>query len=170
MGNPLWNHYRCADGKWLSFTMPLPDLYWHNFCEVVGIPELENDPKFENLTVRAQHAIELIGILDQKFATKPRDEWTKIFSNYTFGYSPIYDRTDLADEPQLLANDYIVEMEHPAWGKIKTAGFPAQFSKTPASIRSAAPEFGQHTEEVLSEILGYTWEEINTLREKGALG
>jgi len=61
-------------------------------------------------------------------------------------------------------------MEHPVLGKIKTTGFPVQFSKTSASIQCAAPEFGAHTEEVLIEVLGYSWEELSNMRESGAFG
>lgn len=168
--NPLTNYYKCADDKWIMLSEPRGGKYWQEFCAAIGIEGLEHDERFNSFKARRDNYAEFIELLDRTFATRTRDEWTSIFSKYTFGYSPIYDRTDLANEPQLLANDYVVEMEHPAWGKIKTAGFPAQFSKTPASIRSAAPEFGQHTEEVLTQVLGYSWDEIAALREKGAVG
>lgn len=166
--NPLTNYYKCADDKWLMLSEPRGARYWNEVCAALGIEELENDERFKTSEVRRQNFIEFTQILDTVFATKQRDEWLRIFSQYDFGYSPVYDREDLGDDPQLLANDYIVEMEHPILGKVKTVGFPAQFSKTPAAIRGSAPEFGQHTEEVLTGILGYSWDEIANLRDQGA--
>ena len=67
--------------------------------------------------------------------------------------------------PQVTANDYITEYDHPALGKVNMVGFPIHMSKTPLSVRMPAPELGQHTEEVLLE-LGYSWEDIVKLREE----
>jgi len=59
----------------------------------------------------------------------------------------------------------VTSYEHPIWGKVRVAGFPVGYSETPCSIRREAPEFGQHTEEVLMEVLGYTWDDISQLKE-----
>ncbi|MBW2285190.1 MAG: CoA transferase [Deltaproteobacteria bacterium] len=72
----------------------------------------------------------------------------------------------MVNDPQALANDFFTEVEHPSGRKIKYIASPAKFSKTPRSIRATAPEVGQHTEEVLLEI-GYSWEDLNELKEKG---
>ena len=71
---------------------------------------------------------------------------------------------DLPDDPQMRVNDYVVNFEHPQFGSTRMAGFPVGFSETPCSIRNAAPEFGQHTEEILLDMLGYDWERIADLR------
>ncbi len=168
--NPLTNYYQCADEKWILLSEPQSARYWHDFCTALGVPELEHDPLYSTAEARRQNYTEFIALLDRVFADKPRDEWLKIFSQYDFVYSPIYDYAEMADEPQVAENQYLVDMEHPVMGKVKTAGFPVRFSKTPASIQSAAPEFGAHTEEVLLEIGGYSWDEISRLREQGALG
>jgi len=168
--NPLTNYYLCADGKWILLSEPQSARHWHDFCIAIGRPELEHDPKFNTADARRESFAEFIAILDEVFATKPRDKWLEIFSAYKFVHCPVYDYAEMTAEPQVWENQYLVEMEHPVLGKIKTAGFPAQFSKTPASIQSAAPEFGAHTEEVLIEVLGYTWEELADLRESGAFG
>ena len=70
---------------------------------------------------------------------------------------------------KILLNKYVVDFDHPVWGKIKEVGFPVAFSKTPASIRKEAPMHGQHTEEVLMEILEYTWEDIEKLKDRGVI-
>lgn len=165
-GNPLWNHYRCGDGKWLAFAM-LQDRFWAGFCKALGIAHLEKDPHFCDLDRRGENRQELIAILDRVFATKTRAEWMKTFeeSGVDISYTPINDVDDLPNDPQVLANDYIVDFNHPVMGPIQVVGFPVIFGKTPGSIRREAPELGQHTEEVLIEVGGYTWEEIEKLRD-----
>ena len=70
---------------------------------------------------------------------------------------------------QVLANDYIVDFNHPVMGPIQVVGVPVKFSQTPGSVRREAPELGQHTEEVLLEVGGYTWEDIEKLRDEKAI-
>jgi len=67
------------------------------------------------------------------------------------------------------ANDYIVDFDHPQFGPTKMLGLPVRLSETPGAIRLPAPELGQHTEEVLLEVLGYDWDRITTLRQKQAI-
>ncbi|MDP2917851.1 MAG: CoA transferase [Dehalococcoidia bacterium] len=168
--NPLTNYYKCADDKWILLSEPQSARYWHDFCTSLGMPELENDPLYNTAEARRENYADFIALLDRVFATKPRDEWLRIFDKYDFVYSPVYDYADMANEPQVMENQYLVEMEHPTMGKVKTIGFPVQFSKTPASIQCSAPQFGAHTEQVLQELLGCSWEEIAKLREQGAFG
>ena len=78
-------------------------------------------------------------------------------------------RSYYADDPQMRVNDYIVDLDHPAHGETPMVGLPVRLSRTPASVRTPAPEHGQHTEEILLEILGYDWDRIAALREKKAI-
>ncbi len=64
------------------------------------------------------------------------------------------------------ANDYIVDFEHPQYGGVQMLGMPVRLAETPGLVRTAAPEFGQHTEEVLIDLLGYSWDELGALRER----
>jgi crotonobetainyl-CoA:carnitine CoA-transferase CaiB-like acyl-CoA transferase len=77
--------------------------------------------------------------------------------------------SDLASDPQVIANSYILEKTHEVLGPVKVVGVPITLSETPGEVNPEAPEFGQHTEEVLMELGGYTWDEISTLREKKAI-
>jgi CoA:oxalate CoA-transferase len=173
-GNPLWNHYQCADGKWLVVAMLQSDRCWPDFCKVMGIEELQNDPKFHSIDSRRANSEELVSILDGIFAGKPRDEWIEIFDRaLSEGADIVYSRlnstSDLPDDPQVTANDYITTFDHPAYGKIQVVGMPYKFSKTPGVVGGIglreAPELGQHTEEVLLEA-GYTRSDIAGFKDR----
>ena len=168
--NPMGNFYQCADGKWLLFGEPQSDRFWGEFCEAIGRPDLQADPRFDSVLKRRVNT-ELISILDALFATKKRDEWTHIFEQKQcrFVYSPILSMEEVGTLPQAILNRYILEVDHPDMGHIKTTGFPIDFSEASCEIKRPAPQFGQHTEEVLSEIAGYTWEEITQLKDAGAI-
>lgn len=168
-GNPLWNHYKCADDKWLVLAGLQADRMWPSVCRALGIGELEHDPRFENIKARGQNA-ELISILDNVFATKTRDEWMEIFKiDKDIVFEAVNTLSDAINDPQTVANDYISEFEHPSYGKVKMLGTPIHFSETPARITSWAPEHGQHTEEVLTEILGYSWDDIAKLKDEAVI-
>ena len=165
-GNPLWNHYECKDNKWIALANLQPDKFWPNLCQAMNLGDLEHDPRFSNMDARTKNSEELISILDQNFATKTRDEWMSLLNKEGVVYSRLNAISDLVDDPQMLANDYITEWDHPEWGKVKWTGFPIKFSETPMAIRREAPAFGQHTEEILIEVLGYSWDDINKLQDE----
>ena len=167
--NPLWNHYKCRDGRWIALALLQSDRYWHDFCRALHIEHLETDPRFETMDKRADHCAELISILDQVFATKTYEQWADILrENKDFIFTVVQDRSELATDPQVIANEYITEYDHPVLGKVKMVGCPVKFSKTPPAIRLPAPEFGEHTEEILLE-MGYTWDDIARLKEEEVL-
>jgi crotonobetainyl-CoA:carnitine CoA-transferase CaiB-like acyl-CoA transferase len=165
--NPLWNYYKCSDGKSIMLANLQPDLQWPDFCKALGIKHLINDPRFNNIKARQDNSVELIDIIDKIFMTKTSSEWMKILKkagDITCGL--VQTISDLENDPQVIANNYIIEYNHPALGPIKVLGSPIQFSQTPAEIKGEAPQFGQHTEEILREVGGYTWEEITQLKEE----
>jgi crotonobetainyl-CoA:carnitine CoA-transferase CaiB-like acyl-CoA transferase len=166
-GNPLWNHYECGDGKWIALAMLQSDRYWPDLCRAIGRPELATDERFVDAYQRLQNREATIGILDEIFATRTRDEWIRQLSESEgdFIFTIVNSVDDLPEDPQVTANDYVVDFEHPQHGKTRVLGIPVKLGETPGSVRLAAPEFGQHTEEVLLEILGYDWERITELRD-----
>jgi len=166
-GNPLWNHYRCQDDAWLSLGMLQPDRYWADLCRAFGRPELATDERFADMRARSQNAAAAVAILDEIFASKPREEWLRVLkeSEGDFILTVVNSIDDLPDDPQVRANDYIIDYDHPQYGKIQMLGMPVRLSETPGSIRQPAPEFGQHSEEVLLD-LGYSWDEVTDLRKR----
>ena len=169
-GNPLWNEYRCSDDRWISLGMLQPDRYWHSFCQLMRLEHLEKDPRFENIVSRGQNARQFIAILDETFATKTRVEWLDILRRGDIIVEPVNSVADLLEDPQVSANNYIDEFDHPTWGKTRLVVTPIRLgSSSASSIRLPAPEFGQHTEEVLQNILGYSWEDIIKLKDAGVI-
>jgi crotonobetainyl-CoA:carnitine CoA-transferase CaiB-like acyl-CoA transferase len=167
-GNPVYNHYRCKDDKWIAIAHLDPDRYWPKICKALEIVVLQDNPKFNSIESRGQNARELVAILDEKFATRTRDEWSAILEKEGCIITPVQTLLEVTKDPQAIANSYFINVPHPDWGNIKMTGFPWDFSDTPASWRQKAPAFGQHTGEILSE-LGYTEEGIADLRKEGVI-
>jgi crotonobetainyl-CoA:carnitine CoA-transferase CaiB-like acyl-CoA transferase len=166
-GNPLWNHYRCGDDQWICLGMLQADRYWADFCKALGRPDLAADERFADIKVRAANAAAAVAALDATFATKPRGEWLEILrGGGDFIFTQVNSVDDLPEDPQVLANDYIVDFEHPNHGKTQVMGIPVRLSETPGQVRLPAPEFGQHTEEILTDLLDYSWDRIGDLRKR----
>jgi len=164
--NPLYNIYKSKDDKWIALVLVPPDKYWADFCRAMGTEELEKDPRFDSIETRQQNAQELIAVLDDIFASRTAEEWTRILNEYGMVFSVMNTVDEYVNDPQALANDYVTHFNHPVWGDMKTMGFPVGLSKTPCSIRREAPEFGQHTEEILLEVLDYSWDDIAKLKDE----
>jgi len=164
--NPLWNHYQCGDGRWIVLAMTQSDRYWSALCQAMGIEELTTDPRFKDDEKRHDNCEELIAILDRAFATKSAAEWAEIFTKKGIINQVVQDLEELPNDPQVIANGYIGDFDHPVLGKVKMLNSPVQFSKSPAKIRLPAPEFGEHTEQILLDICGYNWDQITELRDE----
>ena len=170
MANPLYNHYRCKDGKWVALAVLASDRVWPVLCECMGTTELVDDPRFNSTEKRAENCRELIEIMDRIFDTKTRDEWMQILrQRKRIICSPVMDIMELPNDPQITENSYIVDYDHPSLENAKVVGFPVTFTETPCAIQAPAPQFGQHTEEVLIELGDYTWDDIAKLRDEEAI-
>jgi CoA:oxalate CoA-transferase len=166
---PFWNVYRGSDGKHFALAMLL-NRGWPEMCEAIGRPELEHDERFAHFRDRvATNAKQLIDIFDEAFATQPADHWVRELNARGVFCARVQDYEELSRDPQVLANEYVVDVPREGDDPIRMVATPVQLSKTPARIRSLAPELGQHTEEVLLEA-GYSWPEIESLRVAGIIG
>lgn len=169
--NPLWNHYRCADDRWIALAMLQSDRYWSDFCRVIERPELANDNRFTDMDMRRRNRKECVAVIDAAFARRPLSEWMQRLKDDPgdFIYTMVSSVDDLPEDPQVIANNYIVDFEHPQLGPTKMVGVPVELSETPGSIRRAAPELGQDTELVLMDILGWDWDRISQLKRDEAI-
>ncbi len=163
--NPLWNTYRTKDDRWLWLGIIQSDLQWPDFCQAIERPELENDPRFNTADNREQHCEELIRILDEVLASKNMEGWERRFREHNCIYGRVQTPLEVTDDPQAIANDFFAKMQHPAAGEMKLVNTPVKFCQNPASIKTPAPEVGQHTEEILLE-LGYSWEDIQQFKQQ----
>ena len=161
VANPLMNVYRCGDGQWVACGMAVAQRFWPDFCAVLGVPELEHDPRFAKDKQRAANRAELIAILDKVFATQPRAHWERLFRDKKFWFSVVNQVADLAADEQVSANRYMVELD----SGLTTVGFPFALEKTPVPLPHGAPAFSQDTDEILRSVGGYTPEEILALKE-----
>jgi len=163
-----WQVYKGSDGKHFVIGMN-GQRWWPGICKALGKTEWLTDERFSTVAARIANAPALIGEFDAIFATKTADEWVKLFSEADLMAARVNDYAEVAQDPQNQENGYITEVERPDGPPVKMVGLPVIFGKTPGRIRSLAPEFGQHTEEVLLEA-GYSWPEIEALRANGAVG
>jgi crotonobetainyl-CoA:carnitine CoA-transferase CaiB-like acyl-CoA transferase/predicted nuclease with RNAse H fold len=167
--NPLANHYKCGDGRWIMLANFQADRYWESFTDALGLGHLKDDPRFIDTPTRGENRRDLITILDDTFAQKTYDQWAEILrASGDFIFSPVQSLPELVDDPQVIANGYMAEVEHPDLGNIKLADHPIRYSKTPNRIVTVAPELGQHTEEILLS-MGYTWDDITNFQDLGVI-
>jgi crotonobetainyl-CoA:carnitine CoA-transferase CaiB-like acyl-CoA transferase len=166
--NPLENDYLTKDGKWLHVTMIQSDRFWPSFCKALEIEHLINDERFKDAASREKNNTEIISILDGIFVKRTCSEWERVFEENELICAPVQVFKDVVNDSQALENDFFVEADHPVAGKMKVVNTPITFGGTPSSVRMSAPEVGQHTEEILLE-LGYSWEEIVSFKDKGAI-
>jgi formyl-CoA transferase len=122
------------------------------------------DPRFETGEKMRENIDELIETLEKFFADKTREEALEILGKEDVVCAPAYNLAEVAAEPQVAANEYLVEIEHPKEGKIRILNNPVTLGRHKARV-GAAPELGQHTDEVLKEA-GYSEAEITVLRKE----
>jgi crotonobetainyl-CoA:carnitine CoA-transferase CaiB-like acyl-CoA transferase len=162
----IWRTFRTADG-W-AVVGGVGDDRWPAFCAAVAMPELQHDARFANAGARKDNLDALYEMLDDKFLAKTTADWIAVLEAHDMICGPVADYADLMRDPQALENEYLLTVDHPLNGPTQVVGFPWKFSETPASVAPAAPELGQHTEEILLS-LGYTWEQIASLRDAKAI-
>ena len=141
--------------------------FWAALCELIGRPELSTDPRCVSMRSRAAHAAELVPELQAALAQRGAREWEEIFGERVpcAAVRPI---EEMFDHPQVMAEELVTTLDHPAVGRYRTMTKPIKLSDTPGPAPTAAPVFAQHTDEVLSGY-GYEAREIAALRDRGVV-
>ncbi len=167
--DPLLNSYQCKDGRWIFIAAP-SERAWPALCAGLGLDPLVSDPRFINFEQRWANRAELLRLLEERFATRDASAWEPLLAAQSGLVFEIVRRpTEIADDPQSCANGYIVDVEHPERGPSKRVGFPIHFNGEQPPTPAAAPILGQHTEEVLTSVLGLSWQELGDLRDRGTI-
>jgi crotonobetainyl-CoA:carnitine CoA-transferase CaiB-like acyl-CoA transferase len=166
MGNPAINAYQDRDGRWFWIVGLEGERHWPPMARAAGHPEWLEDPRFADPKSRAENAAALIGLLDQVFATRSRDEWAEIFdAEPDLWWAPVQNLEEVVADPQVTAGGGFCEVPDSGATTLLPAS-PADFAGTPWQPRWMAPELGQHTDQVLTE-LGHDEQQIATLRQRG---
>ncbi len=142
---------------------------WVNFCKLVGREEWLEDPRFESNPSRVENREVLLPLIDEVMAPRTCDEWMELFVEAAIPCGPVNDMQHLFADPQVLHRGMIAEVPHPTIGTLRLSGIPIKYSETPATIRLHPPLLGEHTDEVLTEVLRYPPKKIEALRQQGAI-
>jgi formyl-CoA transferase len=155
--------FRCADG--FITIGGANDRSFRRICAVLEHPEWAEAPEFKTDGMRIRNRADLAARIEAITITRPRAHWLELFDANSIPCGPINDYAQVFQDPQVLAREMVVDVEHPTLGSIKALGSPIKMSATPPDVRRRAPLLGEHTEEVLSE-MGFEAGEIETLRGK----
>jgi formyl-CoA transferase len=141
---------------------------WANICDVVGKPDWKEHPDYSTPLVRLSRLNEVFSAIEDWTMTKTKYEVMEICNPLNIPVGPILSMKELAEEPSLRATGTIVECDHPERGPYLSVGCPVKLSDNDVTV-TRSPLFGEHTDEVLSEVLGYSDEEIASFKEAGAV-
>jgi crotonobetainyl-CoA:carnitine CoA-transferase CaiB-like acyl-CoA transferase len=161
--NPIANSYKTKDARWISLVMLESDRFWPDLCDHIDRPDLAKDDRFADADRRAKNADQCIAELDATFATQTLDEWHRRLKTLKGAWAPQQAPLEVLADPQVQANEYVSKLIADDGLPFSLVTPPVQIDE-PTRVVRRAPEFAQHTEEVLLEI-GVTWEEISRLKE-----
>jgi crotonobetainyl-CoA:carnitine CoA-transferase CaiB-like acyl-CoA transferase len=162
---PWRNSYRCRDGKWLVLSIVHNDARWDVFKRALQSP-LMDDPRFQSVADRKEHAVAVTAALDKIFATKTAAEWAEIFDCHGVVFGAVAAVADVANDEQAKIAGALVPTED---GPALTVSSPFWIEGEDKKIARRAPTVGQHTEEVLSAA-GYSRDDLRKLRDEGVIG
>ncbi|MEM1341466.1 MAG: CoA transferase [Pseudomonadota bacterium] len=164
--NAPYQSFRTRDG-WINVGAA-NQRNWLRLLEVIGAPELNDDPRFMSNEVRITNLPDLVLILERHLQTRDTQDWLSRMEAAGLPAGPVMNVCEMHADPQAIARDMIVTTHHPVAGPVNAIGCPIKFSDTPAAVNRPAPTLGQHGSEVLAGA-GYSEAEIKGLLKKGAL-
>jgi crotonobetainyl-CoA:carnitine CoA-transferase CaiB-like acyl-CoA transferase len=146
-GTSPYQVFPTADG-WITVGAAQSN-FWSKLCELIGAPELRDDPRFAVNADRVRNNAELVALLEREFVKMPSAHWLEALAAAGIPAGPVLDFAAAMADPHVVDRGMVVETEHPAAGRLRTLGIPVKLSQTPGALRRPAPRLGEHTSEVL---------------------
>jgi CoA:oxalate CoA-transferase len=143
------------------------DNLWKMFCEVVDKKQWIEDERFITNAKRTENSAQLVELLEGLFRTRKTADWLALLENAGIPCGPITTVDEVANDPHINFREMIISTQHPVAGEVKMAGVPIKMSRTPGAVGAPPPILGEHTIEVLENLLGFQSDKIETLRSKG---
>jgi crotonobetainyl-CoA:carnitine CoA-transferase CaiB-like acyl-CoA transferase len=160
--NPLAGFYGTSDGQYLAFSTLQAFRYWKSFCALISRSDLIDDERFATSDLLSANATDAAHEIRGTIGARPMVEWLTVLEGFDGQWSPVQSTLDVTSDQQVRANGMIVPVARPDGTTFDLVASPVQFDETPMSLR-AAPEFAEHTEEILLE-LDRTWDQILELK------
>lgn len=162
-----YESFACQDGH-INIAAANDGLF-SRLCSAIGLQECEKDPRFQNNGLRVKNRDSLLAIIEAKTRIYKVKDLQKILDDAGIPNGPIWSLDQTLTSEQAIALEMVKEVEHFTCGKIKVTGVPVKLSQTPGDVELPPPALGQHTDEILTQLLGYSNFEIERLRKEGAI-
>lgn len=156
--------FQTKDGYVAVATMGGVTDHWPLFCAAIGRPDIIDDERFQTGWQRTQNYAVLEPIMNEAMKARTSEVWLKEFAAVGIPCGPVNSIDRVAADPQVGARDMLVEVHHPKAGSFKVVNTPIKLSRTPCELQEACPDLGEHTEHILSRLLGLTHQDIGKLR------
>ena len=169
VGNPVANHYRTRDGRWIYLVLLQSDRFWAELCEILERKDMIEDPRFVDGAARFLNNVGCIRALDETFATRSFDDWRARLARLSGVWAPAITLKELHDHVQVESNGYLPTVTGHDGLDFKLVAPPMRFGGQSTIPAGPAPELGQHTEAILLDV-GLEWDEITRIRDAGGLG
>lgn len=155
--------FQTQDGRWIVFTAPAQHLF-ERLCAMIGRPDLPGDARFATHAGRERHMAELLDVMREWFLARPFADAEQALAAHDVPYSPIMSIADIFADPHYHAREAIIDVPAGALGTLPQPAVIPRLSRTPGRVAHAGPNLGQHTDEILSGLLGLSADEIARLR------
>ena len=159
--------YQCGDGQWINIA-PNNDRQFTNACKALGLDYVLEDPRFDVPAQRTLLREEIDPEVAKVIRAGSSQDWLARFNDADVPCGPILTKSQVFDDPQIVANDMLTTVQHPKAGRTRMVTVPLKLSATPGAIRKPSPLLGEHTDEILKEV-GYSSEEIGQLKAQEVL-
>lgn len=157
--------FETKDGQYLQVAATNEVMY-PKFCQILGVPELIDDPRFNTNMKRVKNRAAIMPILEAKMREKSSEEWSELFEKAKLPYGPILGLDEVFADANIEERGLLFTMQHPVEGEVRQLGFPYKLSATPAKAKLCPPRLGEHSEVILTEWLNYSTQDVARLRKE----